>query len=132
MTKKKFEKQTPKRRRRALSPLPPASDDDNDDSDVDKDDVDDEDMEKCAGCGGQGEVLVCDGEGCDLVWHVACVPGLNGKMPTEDVWECPQCADDGLERCFACNGRGEVIVCEEPGCEKMFHLSCVPGLSKVS
>jgi hypothetical protein len=90
------------------------------------------DHDTCAECGEPGELLICDEEGCTMVWHLKCVPGLNGKMPpAEDKWKCPSCMDDGMEKCFACGLRGEVVVCDEKTCDKMFHLSCVPGLDRV-
>jgi hypothetical protein len=116
----------PKHRRRKRAAQAREADDD-DDEEAGKEA---EEFEVCVSCGTQGEVMICDG--CEAFWHAKCVPGLNGQVPaSEEEWLCPDCADDGLERCERCGGRGEVMICDAPGCNKMFHLGCVPGLEAI-
>ena len=65
-------------------------DDDNDD--------DDDDDEACARCMETrwrkgNEMLLCDGPGCDVAFHLGCLSPPLDKVPEND-WLCPACAAD--------------------------------------
>jgi len=59
---------------------------------------------------------------------VKCVPELKGAVPEDDHWECPRCTE--LEKCVACNKRGEVILCDNLQCSELYHPQCA-GLEAV-
>jgi hypothetical protein len=86
-----------------------------------------DDLELCEKCKREGEVLECDWEGCDLLWHVACVRELKGKVP-EGRWICPGPHD---ERCAVCQGEGDVVLCDVKNCGRMYHIKCLPFLKNV-
>jgi trehalose-6-phosphatase len=66
-----------------------ASDDEDDENDFDSaSDKGKEWDEKCYLCGKKGEVILCEGDNCTHVAHVACA-GLK-KKPTGD-WYCENC-----------------------------------------
>jgi hypothetical protein len=49
----------------------------------------------CEVCGVGGEVVMCDGNACPHVYHIACAPSLElvgGELPEGD-WFCPSCCD---------------------------------------
>jgi len=81
-------------------------------------------LEVCERCKREGEVLECDFEGCEKLWHVECVPDLNGKIP-EGRWICPGPHD---ESCEVCGGSGEVVLCDVKNCGRMYHVHCLPEL----
>jgi len=54
--------------------------------------------EECAACRGAdshpgNEIMLCDGDGCDRVWHQLCLWPAVGDVPEGDeAWLCPRCA----------------------------------------
>ena len=55
----------------------------------------------------------------------------DGDAAAENGSDSDSADSDDAERCAACHGRGQVIVCENTGCTRVYHVACVPGLDKV-
>ena len=62
----------------------------------------DVDEQICEGCGGGGETrpgmtdaetLLCDGDGCERAWHIACLRPPLTTVPEGD-WMCPICVEE--------------------------------------
>lgn len=62
----------------------------------------DVDEQMCEGCGGGGETrpgmtdaetLLCDGDGCERAWHIACLRPPLTTVPEGD-WMCPICVEE--------------------------------------
>jgi len=62
----------------------------------------DVDEQMCEGCGGGGETrpgmtdaetVLCDGDGCERAWHIACLRPPLTTVPEGD-WVCPICVEE--------------------------------------
>jgi hypothetical protein len=105
-----------------------------------------------------GTILICDA--CDNEYHLNCLNPPITTIPEGD-WFCPKCdhspkkrpaskasdkgprpkkasrprpapVDVSEDRCGLCGCEGELLVCDFPGCSKVYHYGCIWPLSKTS
>ena len=74
-------------------------------------------------------LLVCEG-GCLQSFHLKCLGLL--KPPKQKKWKCEECRAEE-HACNICNDYAadvELMQCEESGCAKYYHKSCLQGYCK--